>query len=86
MIILLIKIWFICWFLTHFEPLDMILEGMPNKLLYNIIKLLLTCLMCSTFWLTLIVTQSLWIASIMAFISFWYDKIIGPMENRIKLN
>lgn len=85
MIETLFTIWIISWFITHFEPLQMILELLPNKLLPNLFKLLITCLKCLTFWVTLIWTGNIYWASLIAFISFWYDKIIGPEERKVKL-
>lgn len=85
MIETLFTIWIICWFITHFEPLHMILELLPNKLVYNLFKLLLTCLKCVSFWMTLIWTKDIFLAALMAFISFWYDKVIGPEERKVKL-
>jgi hypothetical protein len=81
----LISIWLVSWFITRFEPLQMTLELLPNKLLYNLFKLLITCLKCVSFWLTLAYTQNLIYASAMAFISFWYDKFIGPIERKVRL-
>ena len=85
MIEMLISIWLVSWFITRFEPLQMILELLPNKLIPNLIKLLVTCLKCVSFWSTLLVTQNIVLASGMAFISFWYDKWIGPLERKVRL-
>ena len=85
MIELLISIWLVSWLITRFEPLQMALELLPNKLLYNLFKLLITCLKCVSFWMTLIITEDIFIASGMAFVSFWYDKVIGPEERKVKL-
>jgi hypothetical protein len=85
MIELLIGIWLVSWFITRFEPLQMVLELMPNKLIYNLFKLLITCLKCVSFWLTLTYTQNIVLASGMAFISFFYDKFIGPIERKVRL-
>lgn len=81
----LFSIWLICWFITRFEPLQMTLELLPNKLIYNLFKLLITCLKCLSFWVTLVWTENIILASGMAFISFWYDKIIGPEERKVRL-
>ena len=85
MIETLIGIWLVSWFITRFEPLQMILELLPNKLLYNLFKLLITCLKCVSFWITLIYTGNIVLASGMAFISFFYDKFIGPIERKVRL-
>ena len=85
MIETLISIWIVSWFITRFEPLQMLLEFVPNKLIPNLFKLLITCLKCVSFWATLIITQNIILASLMAFISFWYDKWIGPIERKVRL-
>lgn len=85
MIEMLVSIWLVSWFITRFEPLQMVLELLPNKLIPNLIKLIVTCLKCVSFWSTLLVTQNIVLASGMAFISFWYDKWIGPIERRVRL-
>jgi hypothetical protein len=81
----LISIWLLSWFITRFEPLQMTLELLPNKLLWNLIKLLTSCLKCVSFWITLAYTQNIILASGIAFISFWYDKFIGPIERKVRL-
>ena len=85
MIKIMISIWLLSWFITRFEPLQMLLELLPNKLLWNLIKLLISCLKCVSFWITLGYTQNIIAASGIAFISFWYDKFIGPLERKVRL-
>ena len=85
MIETLIGIWLVSWFITRFEPLQMVLELLPNKLLFNLFKLLITCLKCVSFWITLVYTQNIVLASGIAFVSFFYDKFIGPIERKVRL-
>ena len=85
LILTLTKIWFVCWMITRFEPLQMVLELLPNKLIPNLFKLLVTCLKCLSMWVTLIYTGDIFLASLMCFISFFYDKWIGPLERRVRL-
>jgi hypothetical protein len=85
MIETLISIFFVSWFITRFEPLHMMLEILPNKLILNVIRLLLSCLKCVAFWITVLYTYNVAYASAMAFIAFWYDKYIGRLENKVKL-
>jgi len=81
-----IKMFLLCWIITRFKPIEMILDLLPDRLIFNMIKLLLSCLMCMSFWMTLIFTADIFMASAVGFIGFWYDKILGFYENRIKLN
>lgn len=83
--LLLFKIFIVSWLISRFEPIHMVLETLPNKLVYNLIRLVLTCLKCLAFWITLSLTQDIFLASLMAFIGFWYDKIIGRIENKVRL-
>lgn len=86
MIVYGIKIFLVSWFITRFKPLKMVGELLPDKLFWNILQLLFSCIMCLSFWIALIWTGDIIFASAMAFISFWYDKLIGFYEDRIKLN
>ena len=79
------KLFMFSWLLTRFQPIQMLLGALPDNLLMNIIRLLFSCLMCMNFWMTLGYTQDFFFASVMAFIGFWYDKIIGFYENRVRL-
>lgn len=74
------------WLITRFKPLEMILELLPDYLIFNLIVLLLSCLMCVSFWTALIFTQDIYISSLTAFIGFWYDKVFGFYEKRVRLN
>jgi hypothetical protein len=84
-ILILAKIWLVCWTITRFEPLQMVLELLPNKLIPNLFTLMITCLRCLTLWATLIYTGDLFLACLLSFISFFYDKFIGPIERKVKL-
>lgn len=85
MLTLTIKLFLFSWLITRFKPLQMLLEVLPDNLLLNIIRLLLTCLMCFGFWASLIWTGDMFISTIVAFVGFWYDKIIGFYEDRVRL-
>lgn len=83
--ILLIKFFLLAWVITRFEPIQMLLELLPDNLMSNLIKLLLSCLKCVLFWSVLSFTGDVFLASGMAFVGFWYDKFISPIENRVRL-
>lgn len=80
------EIFLLSWVTTRFTPIQMILEILPDKLIFNLVALLLTCLMCVSFWTSLIITQDIYLAGLSAFIGFWYDKIFGFYEKRVRLN
>jgi hypothetical protein len=80
------KVFIVSWFITRFKPLTWVLELLPDKLAFNLVKLLLTCLTCVSFWLAIAYTQNVWLSALCAFVGFWYDKIFGFYENKIRLN
>lgn len=83
--ILMIKLFLLAWVITRFEPIQIVLELIPDNLVFNLLKLLVSCLKCVSFWLVLIFTYDIFLASGMAFIAFWYDKLISPIENKVRL-
>lgn len=83
--LILLKLFLISWTVIKFEPIKIMLEYLPDKLFYNIIRLTLTCLQCFSFWLVLIYTQDLIQACLVSFVSFWWVKLITPYEDRIKI-
>lgn len=74
------------WLITRFKPLEMILELLPDNLIFNLVQLLFSCLMCVSFWTSLILTQDIFTSALISFIGFWYDKIFGFYEKRVRLN
>ena len=81
----MIKLFLLAWVITRFEPIQIVLELIPDNLVFNLLKLLVSCLKCVLFWLVLIFTYDIFLASGMAFIAFWYDKLISPIENKVRL-
>lgn len=75
----------ISWTISRFEPLHMAAELLPNNIAFNLLRLMIGCFKCLSLWIGLAMTGSLAIASAMAFVAFWYDKILGPIENRVRL-
>ena len=84
--LILLKIFFLSWMIVRFEPLQWLLDLLPNNLFKYIIITMTTCLKCSNFWLGLILTGNIFLASGMAFIGMLYEKTIGSWETKIKLN
>jgi hypothetical protein len=80
------KVFILSWCLTRFKPVQWILDLLPGWLVLNLVRLLLTCLQCSSFWIGLILSGDLYLASLSSFIGFWWDKLVSPTENRIRLN
>jgi hypothetical protein len=80
------KVFIVSWFITRFKPLTWVLELLPDKLAFNMVKLLLTCSICSAFWISLLLTQDIFFSAFMSYIMMAYEKTIGAWENRIRLN
>ena len=74
------------WLIKRFKPLEMMLELIPDNLFFNLIQLLLSCLMCVSFWTALIITGDIYISAFISFIAFWYEKLLGFYERRVRLN
>jgi len=75
-LIVLIKSLLLAWIGTRFEPLKIIVEVLPDKLIYNVIKLLLTCSKCCTFWLSLIIYRDLYTAILASLLMTIIEKYI----------
>jgi hypothetical protein len=75
-LIVLIKSLLLAWIVTRFEPLKIIVEVLPDKLIYNVIKLLLTCSKCCTFWLSLIIYRDLYTAILASLLMTIIEKYI----------
>lgn len=89
---MIIKIMLLAWFLTHFEPISWIIETINPKtdnifllLIFDIIKLLLSCIKCCAFWSGLLIFN-IWIGLAAAYGCFVYDKLFSRWETQIKVN
>lgn len=75
----IMKYWVLAWALSGMiTSLGEFIES--DKLIPSIIKLALTCLKCVSFWLTLIISQDVYMASLVSLIMYlWsnskYNKI-----------
>lgn len=73
------------WFITRFKPLSVFLNIFKDNIIIRIVKYFLGCIFCTSFWLTLFISNELFKALIVCFIAFWYDKIFSYYENTIKI-
>ena len=83
--LILLKVFLFAWVFTRFKPLQWLLELLPDRLVLNLIKLLLSCMTCISLWFGLVYTQDIWLSAGASFIGFWYDKLIGWRENVVRL-
>ena len=90
---IIITVFFYSWLITHFQPLQDIINiintkrlNRPVKWFVNNILNIPKCMMCCGFWLMLIMSGSILMASIMAFSNFWYKKLLGYYEEYEKMD
>lgn len=69
------KLLLIAWFVTHFEPVQELLQKL--YLINRIEKLVdvITCFKCLSFWLVLIGTWDVFLAIVASLIAHLYDSI-----------
>lgn len=79
-----LKVFILAWWLTHFDPAKMLVDLLPEGIPKWILQLILGCITCASFWIGLIIFHNLILAATASYIGFWYGKLIGPIENRIK--
>lgn len=87
MISLGIKAILLSYLITRFTPFQNLLIKFNkrfNNLFTNLLYELLSCLKCSVFWITLIMTGNIYVAIICFIIGFFYDKKLSHWENKIK--
>lgn len=89
----IIKPLLIAFVITRFEPKNYILDNILNLLKFYKTKLtttlsviiltiylLIDCLKCTTFWLSLFITHNIYFASIGFIIAFIYDRYLSGWE------
>ena len=68
------------WFATQFEPFKLMLNRFNKYGFYKYIYKLVSCIKCSSFWITLAFTQNFVIAIAASFISDLYDKHLNIIK------
>ena len=87
--ILILKLFLICWFWVEFAPIQDVLKlyvkPQLNKLIgcsetrrkiINAINDGMSCQKCTSLWVALIVTQSIWIALAVSYLAYLTSMII----------
>ena len=72
------------YIISTFAPVGWVLELLPDKLVYNIIKLLFTCGKCATFWFTLVYTGDFFMAAASSLGMEIFEKTIGKWIRRVE--
>lgn len=83
-LIIIIKTFLIGLFISRFEPIQLLVEELKDNLICNIIKLLLTCSKCTTWWAGMIMFHNFYLATISMLVMMIFEKTIGGWLMRIK--
>jgi hypothetical protein len=86
LIIKAVKIFLIAYTISRFTPIEMILELLPDKLIYNLLRLLMSCSRCLALWVGIILTGNIWLAMSVSFFMVIFEKTFGFWEKKIRLN
>jgi uncharacterized membrane protein YciS (DUF1049 family) len=81
-----IKVFLVAYTISRFTPIQMVLDLLPNKLHYNLLKLLMTCSKCLGLWVGLIMTGNIWLSMGISLFMVVFEKTFGEWEMRTKLN
>jgi len=72
MIVLISKIIILTWFITEIPGVIHTIKDNFN--IWKLLKLIVTCMKCLSFWITLVVTQDIFIASATSWLAWQFDK------------
>ena len=81
----ILKISLVVFTITRFEPLIWVLETLPDNLLFNSLKLLLTCSKCLSLYLGAIYFWNIFIGMALSFFFTIFEKSVGRWLNKIDL-
>lgn len=80
----LAKILVTSWLVTRFEPLQWLINLLPNNKLKYLIQDATTCMKCMSLYIGLLITFNIYIAAFASFLSVIYMKTIGQWEQKVK--
>ena len=67
-------------FITGFDPLQWVLDALPNKLWKYFLVVMTSCFKCASFWITLSITGDVFISAGVSYIA----SIISNVERTIQ--
>lgn len=79
----IVKLILICWVFS--SQASFLAELLPDKKIFIIPKYIMGCPKCSGFWLSLAISQTLWIAALCAFVLYLWDKIENKFFSSVEL-
>ena len=84
MIVIMIKCFLIAYFCSRYEPINMLIDLIPNAFIKSILTLILTCSKCCIFYTTLLYTHNFYYSVINVFLITLFEKIYGDWVRKIK--
>ena len=70
--IILLKCLLLAKFITGFEPIQWLLDILPDNLIKYLLVVITSCFKCCAFWTTLIYTGDIFIAAGASYIAYLY--------------
>lgn len=74
------------WLVTRFEPLQWLINLLPDKKIKFLIQDATTCMKCMSLYLGLMIFGDIYIAALASFLSVIYMKTLGVWEQKVKFN
>lgn len=74
------------WLVTRFEPLQWLINLLPDKKIKFLIQDATTCMKCMSLYLGLMISGDIYIAALASFLSVIYMKTLGVWEQKVKFN
>lgn len=72
------------WLVTRFEPLQWILDLLPNNKVKFLLQDATTCMKCMSLYLGLVISGDIYVAALASLLSVFYNKTIGEWEQKVK--
>lgn len=100
-LITLANIFLLSWTITKFQPLHSFFDYVSNKLnkagkvskiasvcalMISSVYLMITCLLCCSFWTALLLTHNLYYACLSGFVGYWYEKLTERLDKITRFN
>lgn len=72
------------WIISRFEPLQWLLNYLPNNKIKFLLQTLTGCIKCVSLYMGIIISGNIFLPTFSSFIAMLYDKTIGGWETKIK--
>lgn len=80
----LYKTLLLSWLVTRFEPIQWLINLLPNHRLKYLIIDATTCMKCMSLYIGLLISHDIYIAALASLLSVFYSKTIGAWEQKVK--